>query len=63
MRPQKLVRDPFTLRQNAYRVLLTRGREGLLLFVPPAAVLDETAEFLAAAGAIDAGDERTAAVA
>jgi hypothetical protein len=40
-----------------------RGREGLLLFVPHAAVLDETAEFLAAAGAIDAGDERTAAVA
>jgi hypothetical protein len=63
MRPQKLVRDPFTLRQNAYRVLLTRGREGLLLFVPPAAVLDETAEFLAAAGAVDARDERTAAVA
>lgn len=29
------VRDLRRLRLNAYRVLLTRGREGLLLFVPP----------------------------
>jgi DUF2075 family protein len=34
-RAQRLVRDPMRLRVNAYRVLLTRGREGLVLFVPP----------------------------
>jgi Uncharacterized conserved protein (DUF2075) len=29
------VRDPFQLRVNAYRVLLTRGRDGAVIFVPP----------------------------
>lgn len=29
------VKDPLRLRRNAYRVLLTRGREGLLICVPP----------------------------
>lgn len=29
------VRDPMTLRINAYRVLLTRGRDGCVVFVPP----------------------------
>ncbi|MEO8275817.1 MAG: DNA/RNA helicase domain-containing protein [Thermoanaerobaculia bacterium] len=33
-RAQALVRDPFRLRRNAYRVLLTRGREGLVIVVP-----------------------------
>ncbi|MBE3032418.1 MAG: DUF2075 domain-containing protein [Actinobacteria bacterium] len=42
------VRDPFQLRVNAYRVLLTRGRDGAVIFVPPLAELDATA---AAAGA------------
>jgi hypothetical protein len=44
------IRDPFQLRQNAYRVLLTRGRDGTVVFVPPIALLDETYEYLAAAG-------------
>ena len=29
------VTDPLTLRINAYRVLLTRGRDGCVVFVPP----------------------------
>ncbi len=37
------VRDPFQLRVNAYRVLLTRGRDGVVIFVPPLTELDATA--------------------
>jgi hypothetical protein len=44
------VRDPFHLRQNAYRVLLTRGRDGTVVFVPPIPFLDETFAYLVAAG-------------
>ncbi len=44
------VRDPFQLRVNAYRVLLTRGRDGTIAFVPPIPLLDETYQFLVEAG-------------
>ena len=44
------VRDPFQLRVNAYRVLLTRGRDGAVIFVPPIAELDATAARLQAHG-------------
>jgi hypothetical protein len=44
------VKDPFQLRINAYRVLLTRGRDACVVFVPPLAELDETFAYLAAAG-------------
>jgi hypothetical protein len=44
------VRDPYQLRMNAYRVLLTRGRDGTVIFVPRLAVLDETYEYLTKAG-------------
>jgi len=37
------VRDAFQLRVNAYRVLLTRGRDGAVIFVPPLPELDATA--------------------
>jgi len=30
-------RDPSQLRVNAYRVLLTRGRDGAVVFIPPLA--------------------------
>jgi hypothetical protein len=43
-------RDPLRLRQNVYRVLLTRGRDGTVIFVPSGEWFDETAAFLAAAG-------------
>ena len=44
------VRDPWQLRANAYRVLLTRGRDAHVVFVPPMAQLDETWTFLCACG-------------
>lgn len=44
------VKDPFQLRLNAYRVLLTRGRDGTVVFVPPLAELDQTYDYLIAAG-------------
>lgn len=40
------VRDPFQLRQNVYRVLLTRGRDGTVIYLPPSAFLDETWTYL-----------------
>lgn len=44
------VRDPFQLRLNAYRVLLTRGRDATVVFVPPMPRMDETYEYLVDAG-------------
>jgi hypothetical protein len=38
------------VRKNVYRVLLTRGRDGTVVFVPPDSRMDATAEWLAAAG-------------
>lgn len=59
MRPTRrnpLVRDAHQLRRNAYRVLLTRGREGLVIFVPPEPVakMDATFRALKRAGAVEA---------
>ena len=45
-----MVKDPFRLRLNAYRVLLTRARDVTVVFVPPIPVLDETYEYLRSAG-------------
>jgi len=42
--------DPLTVRKNVYRVLLTWGRDGTVVFVPPDARMDATADWLAAAG-------------
>lgn len=44
------VRDPHALRVNAYRVLLTRGRRGSIVFVPPERKLDLTFQHLVDAG-------------
>jgi hypothetical protein len=44
------VRDPLRLRRNAYRVLLTRGRDGTVVFVPPMKLLDETHGYLLEGG-------------
>jgi hypothetical protein len=51
-RPNPLVRDPYAFRKNTYRVLLTRGREGLVIFVPRgSAIMDATAARLERCGA------------
>jgi len=42
--------DAMQLRRNAYRVLLTRGRDGTVVFVPPEPRLDETFAWLEACG-------------
>jgi hypothetical protein len=42
--------DPRQLLINTYRVLLTRGRDGVVIWVPPMQVLDETEHILLAAG-------------
>jgi hypothetical protein len=44
------VRDPHQLRANAYRVLLTRGREAAVVFLPPLREMDETFGYLRESG-------------
>ena len=43
--------DPHQLRLNSYRVLLTRSREGMVVFVPPRPDFDQTEFALLASGA------------
>lgn len=51
-RHNPLVSDPYRFRKNTYRVLLTRGREGLVIFVPPqSGVMNDTAARLQRCGA------------
>ena len=45
--------NPELILQNVYRVLLTRGRDGFVVFVTPSPQLDHTAEFLRSAGVRD----------
>ena len=44
------LKDPLTVRKNVYRVLLTRGRDGTVVFVPPDTRMDATLERLRAVG-------------
>lgn len=44
------VANPWQLRANSYRVLLTRARDATVVYVPPLPELDETARFLLDAG-------------
>ena len=46
------VQDAHQLRVNSYRVLLTRGREASVIFVPAVAEMDETAEYFLASGVL-----------
>lgn len=50
---QRQAKSPLRLRLNSYRVLLTRGRDGLIVFVPPEAKMDETYEALQRAGLVE----------
>lgn len=47
---QSLVKDAMQLRRNAYRVLLTRGRDACVVFVPALKELNETFDYLRQAG-------------
>ncbi len=51
------VRDRLALRRNVYRVLLTRGRDGTVVFVPRSAEMDETFEWLLKCGLRTLEDE------
>jgi hypothetical protein len=51
MRTRIPQQDPHQLRLNSYRVLLTRSREGLVIFIPPTAEFDQTEHAFLAAGA------------
>jgi hypothetical protein len=42
--------NPFQLRINAYRVLLTRGRDATVVFVPGLVEMDETWRYLVGSG-------------
>jgi DUF2075 family protein len=48
--PRSQAKDLHRLRLNSYRVLLTRGRDGMVIFVPPDARLSSTLEALRVAG-------------
>ena len=60
-KPSKGVRDGLRLRMNAYRVLLTRGRDGLCIFVPPEpkANMDRNYGALLEAGATPLSPDRS----
>jgi DUF2075 family protein len=47
-----VVKSAFELRKNAYRVLLTRGRDGSVIFLPEDETLDETYKYLVNAGVV-----------
>ena len=47
------VKDPRQLRMNAYRVLLTRGRDGFVVFVPPEPKYTPVWDTLVSAGCVD----------
>lgn len=47
------VKDPFQLRKNAYRVLLTRGRDACVVFVPRIGELDGTYQYLVSSGFVE----------
>lgn len=44
------LRDPLTVRKNVYRVLLTRGRDGTVVYLPDDDRLDQTFDRLLATG-------------
>ena len=49
-RQQALIRDALQLRLNAYRVLLTRARDVIVVFVPPLMELNATFDYLSSVG-------------
>ena len=50
LRPKYKQHDPLGLRKNSYRVLLTRSRDEMVIFIPPEERFDSTEMALLAAG-------------
>ena len=50
------IKDAFALRRNAYRVLLTRARDGMILYLPDNELLNETREHLIRCGIVSLDD-------
>ncbi|MCM3491170.1 DUF2075 domain-containing protein [Alkalihalophilus marmarensis] len=48
--------NPRQLRLNSYRVLLTRGRDGVIVYIPDESLLDETYKVFLKSGAIKLGN-------
>ena len=48
--PRSKAKDPYQLRVNSYRVLLTRGRDGFIIFIPELRKLDSTYSVLVESG-------------
>jgi Schlafen group 3, DNA/RNA helicase domain len=48
--PRSQAHDPHRLRLNSYRVLLSRGRDGFVVFVPPEAQMERTYQALTESG-------------
>ena len=44
------VKNALSLRINTYRVLLTRGRDGVVIFIPPMDIMRETYAYLKKCG-------------
>jgi hypothetical protein len=44
------VQDPFQIKLNSYRVLMTRGRDGVIFHFPPGSPFDETYTYFQSAG-------------
>ena len=51
LRPKFKQHDPHALRKNSYRVLLTRSRDEMIIFIPPEDKFNSTENALLAAGA------------
>jgi mutator protein MutT len=44
--PNRNAKNSFQLRKNSYRVLLTRGRDGMIIYIPNDRIMDTTFVFL-----------------
>ncbi|MBF0217793.1 MAG: DUF2075 domain-containing protein, partial [Candidatus Omnitrophica bacterium] len=49
----KAIKDPFQLRKNAYRVLLTRSRDATVIWLPEEIVFDATYNRLKDSGVLE----------
>jgi hypothetical protein len=54
---RRAVKNRLSLRKNVYRVLLTRGRDGTVVYLPATPDFDETHHFLCSAGFADLSRE------